>query len=1240
LMLLPQFDYATVREAFIMEEHNHQPHASTSSVALNTAHPSKSTKSCTFCNLPNHTFDVCWRYKEAKNLAEQQIKDRRKGKQGGDKKSNISKPDTEANIVELTENASALIFGPTSSTSALLVKTSSDWTADTGASSHMTPHRHWFKSYQPVKIPIRLADGQIIYSAGMGSVQFKPNDLRAPHKLLEFHKVLHVPNLQNNLLSVLYLTKHKQYTVSIVGSKMSFSHGGSTLFTATVNDNNTALLNGITIPMTECAGLVSTCPLDISLWHRHLGHLNFTDVQHLISKELVSGITIKISTPPDPICEPCIAGKQHRIINKRATSRSTIALSLIHSDLHGPLPVRTQEGYRYWITFIDDATRLWIVSFLHAKSEAFTAFKCFKQFAENLTDKRIKCLRDDKGGEYISNEFDNFLTEAGISRQHTVRNEPHQNGVAERANRTLAEGATTLLAESNLPASFWSHAIAALVHVRNRSPTASLGRDIPYTSFYGKKPDISHLRIFGCSAYVHVQKDKCHGLSPHTQKCVFIGYPPEYKGWLFYNPMTKKTIISNTAEFDERVFPGLSQSSKNVPLPPEPEMREPEERRTHTDVQEQVGDLPLAVENIPAQPPENPPRYPIREHRAPEPFIIDNSRAVPNPASAPRYPTRERRAPEPFIIDNSRMQRQYREPTPAIESSDEEDNSSQTDTLEITSESGEESLYTCTDMESVINVSEAFEIAFKAGAHNGDPKTFAEAMKRDDAELWYKSACDEIQTHLDNGTWKLAKLPPGRKAIGSRWVFIIKRKADGSIERYRGRVVAKGFAQRPGFDYTETFAPTAKWAALRAIFAIAALEDMELESIDISSAYLNGELEEEVYMEQPEGFHQGAPDDYLKLLKGMYGLKQSGRIWHKKLDKELQDMGFSKVKCDHSIWVYQKDGTKVIIPVFVDDMTIISKSKTLVQSVKDELKKRFKLRDLGPTKFLLGVAIERDRNKKILTLSQKQYILDILSRYGHSDCNPVSTPMDPGCKLSTEQAPSTPEDIEYMKNIPYIHAVGSLMYLAISTRPDIAYTVGVLARFNSNPGVAHWKAVKHVFRYLKGTLDYKLTYGPNFTNSGIAFSAYSDADHGGDKDSGKSTGAYVVKIGTGAISWSSKLQTMVTLSTTEAEYIAAVYAGQEILWLHNLFSEIGLEVKGSSKLHIDNQSAVSVAKNPEHHGRIKQLDLHFYWLRDEVENGKISVLHIPTSEMPADILTKPLTKVKVEVARQMLGLMV
>jgi hypothetical protein len=223
-----------------------------------------------------------------------------------------------------------------------------------------------------------------------------------------------------------------------------------------------------------------------------------------------------------------------------------------------------------------------------------------------------------------------------------------------------------------------------------------------------------------------------------------------------------------------------------------------------------------------------------------------------------------------------------------------------------------------------------------------------------------------------------------------------------------------------------------------------------------------------------------------------------------------------------------------------------------------------------------------------------------------------------------------------MKSVPYMNAVGKLMYLALTTRPDIAYSVGVLARFNSNPGPLHWKAAKHLLRYLKGTSDHKLVYGPD--GSTEPFSTFSDADHGGNPDNGKSTGGYVVKIGSGAISWSSKLQSIVTLSTTEAEYVSAVEAGKEIVWLRQFLDELGYPAPSASVLRMDNQSAISVSGNPEHHGRMKHLDLRFYWLRDTVDAGIIKPLFIPTDQMAADILTKPLDRLKVQKCRELMGL--
>ena len=1057
----------------------------------------------------------------------------------------------------------------------------------------------------------------------------------------------------------------------------------------------------------------------------------------LLSKQLVSGISVKAKSDMDPICEPCLAGKQHRIaVPRSATHRSSALLQLVHSDVHGPLPVRSRHHARYWITFIDDFSHFWVVYPLKDKSGAFAAFKSFVAFAENQLNCTLKAIRDDKGGEYMSREWESFCSAKGIHRQHTVRAEPHQNGVAERANRTLMEGIIAMLNESKLPGSFWWEAAAAFVHVRNRSPTASLHDSTPYELWHKSKPDVAHLRVFGCTSYVHIKKDKRKQLDSHTQKCVFIGYPSNYKAWLFWNPVTKKEVISNSAEFDERYFPGTSTKPLDWPLPP---LR----HSASQDAVEPVGDsgddslLPLhslprslfpgAADDAPDDSDDekhsDPPQAPQEPHQDrpvtppfdPEPKTPKQSpeqlkrqdKRVLSPASdivspehvrvrrPPPLPPRPK-APEftaqplssfkpaPSQTGYGRFQHipSHRDmlskvrasssstptqqtapeasvPLPASpvatpqEEQDEEmhdaewDRESSPDPIDSFSGAQQadafiaQSLVDLAEGNEFLSLEDAFEYALASKLQKekaSEPTHWGDIKGRSDAHLWHAAALEEFNALLESGTFEPVKLPPNRKAIGCRWVFRLKRKPDGSVDRYKARLVAKGFSQRPGLDFGQVFAPTARWAALRAIFALAAIEDLELYSLDISNAFLNGELDHEVYMQQPEGFKDRfGPGFVLQLKRALYGLKQAGHQWHKKLDSVMSGMGFKLVRCDNSIWIYQNDGVHIIIPVYVDDMTIACKRTEQYASTVKELKKHFKLKELGPLSSLLGVSVHRDRSRRRLTLSQSQYISDVLQTFGLADVRPVATPLDPGAKLSKEQAPKNDEERLQMQNIPYSQLVGALMYLAVATRPDIAHSVGVLARFSSNPGFAHWTALKHLCRYLQGTKDYKLCYEPDPKSSEV-FLTYADADYGGDPDSRRSTSGLVVKMGSGAISWASKLQPVVTLSTTEAEYISATSAGQEILWLRNLFSEIGYKIKGASTLHLDNQSAIAVTRNPEHHGRMKHLDLRHYWLRDVVKDGLVAVKYIPTKSMPADIMTKPLPKATVEDMRRMLGL--
>jgi hypothetical protein len=526
---------------------------------------------------------------------------------------------------------------------------------------------------------------------------------------------------------------------------------------------------------------------------------------------------------------------------------------------------------------------------------------------------------------------------------------------------------------------------------------------------------------------------------------------------------------------------------------------------------------------------------------------------------------------------------------------------------------------------------EALKHAFVAGTDASKPKLFRKAMQRLDANLWYEAAVKEMQAHIENSTWELVKLPPGRKAIGSKWVFKVKRNANGSIKRYKACLVAQGFSQRPGIDFDKTFAPTAKWAALRTIFALAALEDWELESIDILNAYLNGKLRNiKVYMRQPEGFDNCNDTWVACLLKGLYGLKQGGCECFKRLEEVLSQLGFSCICADVSIFIWANNNVCVICPVFVDNITFALKSKAAIAE-------HFKLRNLGPTTFQLGVKITRKRLQRTLHLLQHCYTQDLLKRYGFVNSSPVLTPMDPSVSLTSVDALLTPEDEAFMRTVPYVSTVGALMYLAIATHPDIAFAVGVLCCFMARPGPEHWKAVKHLFRYLRGTIDYCLTYAPD-ASAPKPFYVYLDADHGGNCNNGRSTSAYVVKIGSGAVSWMLRLQPIVALSTTEAEFIAAASAGQEVIWMRQLLGELGFSIAGPSLLLLDNQSAIQVGKNPEHHGHMKHLNLQFFWLRNVVATGQIALCYIPTADMAADLLTKGLARIKVAAAIVQLGL--
>jgi transposase InsO family protein len=1238
----------------------------------------------------------------------------RGGNYRGSWNSNSNNHATGANAVEFeyAGHASTLLSPDTAP--------SDFWTVDSGASSSMTPRRDWIHSLEPISRGVKLADGSIIYAEGKGTVAFIPEESSSA---ISFHDVLYVPQLSNNLLSSNSLTVREGYELRAKGALMRFLKGDDAIFTATIRDNNIPYADGRTLSIPKSQQETAATAVDLKTWHRRMNHPGMDRLKKMVNSNIVNDFIVSDGKRGDLECYDCDISKLTRAPHTKPAERAKGVLERVFSDVHGPIQVQGRKGEVYWVTFIDDYSRFTMLYMLKTKDQVFDAFTHYTSWAENQMNcriqkwdedgirKTVKCLRDDKGGEYSSHKLRDFCMAHGIDREHTIRDTPQQNGVAERMNRTLAEGITTMLATAKLPPSSWPWAANTLVRTINRLPSSAINFRTPFELWNGETPSIGMLRTWGCEALVHLQKDQQKKpFGPHARKCVFIGYPIDYKGWLFIDLLTGKEIISDSAIFYEDKFPGKLHDKGATynattliktfipddedyaanPAPPPPPAPPSPLCPKSPDLPAVPPSTPIdfnpdEIDNVP--PPKTPPpapRPPIQTPRlvirmpgigdreiptvetAPAPILSREVRALTDPrhneSVVHPLPSRRTRALFPgqlnedgtliptTILSSSNLRARVTPTLPTLRIQAEAGQAPRPPSPGSPSSSGEdevvnllEEAYTAQDIEqnAYVPVMDALELAF-AVSTTLEPKSLAEAITRPDADKWIDAAIEEVKSLINNKTWEIVPLPHGRKAIGSRWVFKIKRNSDGSIERYKGRLVAKGFLQREGVDYSETFAPTVRLSAVRTVLALAAIEDMELESVDISTAFLNGDMEEEVYMKIPEGLAIEGTEEkgewVVRLLKAIYGLKQAGRMWAKKLHEVLTSLEFMRTECEQSFYIYEQKGIKVFVPVYVDDLTIASNSKSAISQLKSDLMTHFKLRDLGPTEFILGIKVERDRPKRTICLSQATYIQSILDEHliNPGDWNSVVTPMMENAKLSKKGCAKTPEELQKAKDSRYGEIIGKLIYLMRCSRPDIAYAVGVLCRFMVNPGPSHIAALKHLLRYLVGTIDLRLVYSPTDSNS--LFDTYSDASLGGDEDEQRSTGGFAIMMGTGAVVWGSRLQHHTAMSSTESEYVNASLVGAEVMWMRYMMEELGYDTSAPSPLFMDSNSAAQVVKNPEHQSSMKHVHRSYNWVRQKVESKDISIMRVAGVDNISDIFTKPLGKIKFVEFRTKLGL--
>ncbi|KAF7137709.1 hypothetical protein RHSIM_Rhsim07G0041900 [Rhododendron simsii] len=1036
-----------------------------------------------------------------------------------------------------------------------------------------------------------------------------------------------------------------------------------------------------------------TNPKLFMLWHDRLGHPGSIMMRRIVENS--HGHPLKNQKILLPSNYPCTACSQGKLITRPSLSKVIVEspsfLQRIQGDICGP--IHPPSGpFRYFMILIDASTRWSHTCLLSTRNIAFAKLLAqIIRLRAQFSDYPIKTIRLDNAGEFTSQTFNDYCMSIGIDVEHPVAHTHTQNGLAESFIKRLQLIARPLLMKTKLPVSTWGHAIlhaASLIRVR---PTA-YHKYSPTQLVLGQQPNISHLRVFGCAVYVPITPPQRTKMGPQRRLGIYVGFDsPSIIRYL--EPLTGDVFKARFEDchFDESVFPPLGgdklqpeaqreiiwNASTLSHLDPRTNQCELEVQRiihlqsianrlpdAFTDTK-RVTKSHIPAANIPARI-----EVPVGQTTCTTADESKTRQKRGRPVGAKDKFPRKRKiqdketdAPEvagtleetkltnaraseeakPTGQANERMNlpifsRKFESPE---EKSPEEEQVPTNNEITIHYMNTREIL---DRNKTVVDNVFSFKVALTITRSNenitgsneeSEPQTVEECRHRNDWPMWKGAIQAELNSLAKREVFgPVVETPEGIQPVGYKWVFVRKCNEKNEVVRYKARLVAQGFSQRPGIDYEETYSPVMDGITFRFLISLVVTECLDMRLMDVVTAYLYGSLDADIYMKIPEGYAMpeacnSKPRSVysLKLQKSLYGLKQSGRMWYKRLSDYLLKEGYENDLICPCIFTKKSNSGFAIIAVYVDDLNLVGTPEELIKTA-EYLKREFEMKDLGKTKFCLGLQIEHLPNG--ILVHQSAYTEKVLKQFYMDKAHPLSTPMVVR-SLDVNKDPFRPleegEDI-LGPEVPYMSAIGALMYLANCTRPDIAFSVNLLARYSSAPTQRHWKGIKHIFRYLRGTIDLGLFYS---NGSASQLIGYADAGYLSDPHKARSQTGYVFTCGGAAISWRSVKQTLTATSSNHSEIIAIHETSRECVWLRSMIQHIREKCGLSSIkdcptiLYEDNAACITQIKGGYIKGdRTKHISPKFFYTHDLQKNGDIDVQQIRSSDNLADLFTKAL----------------